>query len=161
MIHVGIGEYAISNKENESIITHALGTCVAVIFYCPMNKTAALAHIVLPENSVTREGLQLDSNIDKPSFYATEIIPLLVNYFEINMRCRGSNMKIHIIGGAESKDEKDYFKIGTRNVEAIRRLIRHYQLHIVQEETGGHVSRTVAIDINTGSVTIKRQNMII
>jgi len=70
-------------------------------------------------------------------------------------------MKIHIIGGAESKDEKDCFRIGTRNVEVVRKLIRHYKLHIVHEETGGHVSRTVAIDINTGAVTIKRQNMIL
>lgn len=160
MISVGIGEYAISDEESESIITYALGSCVAVVFYCPNTKTAALAHVVLPENPQLKDEHRTNDKISKPSFYATDIIPLLVNFFEINKRCKGSNLKIHIIGGADAKNENDYFKVGKRNVEIVRKLIRHFQLHIIIEETGGHISRTVSIDVNTGNVTIKRQNMI-
>lgn len=161
MISVGIGEFAISDGVNETIITYALGTCVAVVFYCPHNRTAAMAHIVLPENSEVQSNLSLNMKREKPSFYATEIIPLLVNYFEIHKRCKGKSLQVHVIGGADSKDKNDYFQVGKRNVDMVKRLINHFNLRISTEETGGHMSRTVSIDINTGSLQIKRQDMII
>lgn len=161
MISVGIGEYAISEDEKESIITYALGTCVAVIFYCPLNKTAAMAHVVLPENKTYTEPLSLKTQKSKPAFYATEIIPLLVNYFEVNKKCKSHQLHLHIFGGAESKDENDYFRVGKQNVDMVKRLIRHFNLRVVTEETGGHVSRTVSIDVRTGNIQIKRQHMIL
>lgn len=161
MISVGIGEYAITDGEKETIITYALGTCVAVVFYCPYNRTAAMAHIVLPENTEYHSNLSLNVKREKPSFYATEIIPLLVNYFEVDKRCKGKNLQVHVIGGADSKDQNDFFLVGKRNVEMVKRLLKHFNLHILTEETGGHVSRTVSINTETGSLQIKRQDMII
>ncbi len=49
MISVGIGEYAITDAKEEKIVTHALGSCVALIMHCPRTKCTAMAHIVLPE----------------------------------------------------------------------------------------------------------------
>jgi chemotaxis protein CheD len=51
MIHIGIGEYIITDSTDETITTHALGSCVALILYCKKTKHTAMAHIALPKPS--------------------------------------------------------------------------------------------------------------
>lgn len=35
---IGIGEYAVSNNEEDTIMTFALGSCAALVIYCPIIK---------------------------------------------------------------------------------------------------------------------------
>ena len=48
---VGIGGIAIAVDEKDCIITHALGSCVAVTFYDNITKVAAMIHIALPSQN--------------------------------------------------------------------------------------------------------------
>lgn len=155
MITVGIGDYAISNDISKKIITHSLGSCVAVIFYCPNNQYAAMAHIALP-NIDNR-----NKSTNKMAYYADMFLPHLINDFTTMMTCPKSELEVTLVGGADSRNKNDLFQIGSRNLETIRRMLKHHQIPYNDTETGGHFSRTVDISIKTGRIHIKRQKMIV
>ncbi|TVY01022.1 hypothetical protein [Paenibacillus cremeus] len=62
---VGLGEIACSNNEEDTIITYALSSCVAVTAYCPINKVAGMIHIVLPKPNSEKDERH------RPGYYAT------------------------------------------------------------------------------------------
>ncbi len=45
---VGMGEYVVTDREEDVIRTFALASCVAVTVYSPRRKTAGMIHVVLP-----------------------------------------------------------------------------------------------------------------
>ncbi|MFA9378399.1 MAG: chemotaxis protein CheD [Lachnotalea sp.] len=157
MLTVGIGEYAISDDIEEIIITHALGSCVALIMHSPASKHTALAHIVLPEiGSVERSRLISD----KPSYYANVIVPKLIEYFSKYSMNR-NDIQIHLVGGADSLYKQDVFHVGARNITMIKDILRDYNLMTYTTDVGGNVSRTVMVSVKDGEVNIKSQKMIL
>lgn len=158
MYIVGIGEYVITDNPEESIVTHALGSCVALIIHSPKTKYTAMAHIVLPKASETRK--PEDSNL-RPAYFAENIIPGLINFFNRETRELNRDLKVYLVGGAEARDPQDVFRVGSRNVAYIRNKLRQYNIVPVKEIVGGQVSRTVTVDVETGSLDIKQQKMIL
>lgn len=158
MITVGIGDYAIADNYEESIITHALGSCVAFMIRCPNTKRTAMAHIVLPETDGTDYYKYIDN---KPGYYADIIIPKLIDDFTSNELCQMERLQVSIVGGADSRNPEDVFKVGPRNVEKVNVCLRNYGIRPVLVDVGGNVSRTVEIFVNNGHVEIRRQNMIV
>ena len=51
-------------------------------------------------------------------------------------------------------DPNETFKIGKRNVLAIRKTLWRFRLGAIAEDVGGNISRSVAVDMNTGKVII-------
>lgn len=49
---VGIGEFAISNRPEDTIKTFSLGSCIAVVIYDKIQKVAGMAHIAMPSKSL-------------------------------------------------------------------------------------------------------------
>jgi len=158
MLTVGIGEYKISNEMNETIITHALGSCIALIMYCPKNKYTALAHIVLPGLSIKEQAEYL---IRKPSYYADSIVPKMADFFVNKLACRPEQLQVHLVGGADALNHKDIFKVGKKNIDMIVKILSNYNIVPDKMEVGGNISRTVSVDVNHGQVSIKSQNMIL
>lgn len=157
MKHIlGIGEYAIVKNLEDEIITYALGSCVAVLIYCADSHVAAMAHVALPE-PLAHMGVQRH----KPAYFATEIVPLMLNLLGSEYRCHPRQLLIHVIGGAVSRSEKDPFQVGRRNVRAVSDILRHHQLPFTANNVGGHLSRTVSFSLSTGALEIKTQEMMI
>ena len=148
LINVGIGEYAVSDDRADHIKTYALGSCVAMIVYDREQKIAALMHIALPDSEV-----DLGKAERKPGYFVdTGVIKLL-----IEMKVRNSKKKniwIKLVGGSNIMDYIRHFDIGKRNVLAIRKLLWKYQLGVVAEDTGGDISRTVSVFVETGEILI-------
>lgn len=61
-----------------------------------------------------------------------------------------------MVGGAISKDQRDYFKVGQKNLQVIKRILDDYGLEYKDQETLGHYSRTVRVDVDTGDIVIKK-----
>jgi len=158
MIIVGIGEYFITNDQDETIITHALGSCVALIVYCRKTKHTALAHIVLPEPS---HHSNLDNYKLKPSYFATDIVPELLQYFIDKLKCNKDELEVHIIGGADAISVDDVFLVGKKNVAMIKGILKNYNIKIDYIDTGGNISRTVSVKSSNGFVNIRKQKMIL
>jgi chemotaxis protein CheD len=156
MITIGLGEYAITDTENEVIITHALGSCVALVIYCPDSKCTSMAHIVLPERDLKHGQVP-----EKEAYYADDFVPRLLDFYTRKPNCRLSQLKVHLIGGAESKNKSDVFKVGPRNVAIVEDILKKNGIKFSREETLGNYSRTVEIDVNHGEIKIRKRKMTI
>ncbi len=156
MIAIGLGEYVITDDESETLITHALGTCIAIIMHCPNSKLTGMAHIVLskkPGNVHLREV--------REAYYVDDFLPRMLLHFKNQAHCNMKDIHCTLIGGAVAKRKSDFFKIGEENVQTAKKILDDYGVYYDDDETYGRVSRTVSIEIQTGKVTIKKQLMLI
>jgi chemotaxis protein CheD len=69
---IGIGEFAVSNRPGDVIVTHALGSCIAVCVFDPRAGVAGMLHFLLPESSINPDRAQ-----QQPAVFADTGIPLL------------------------------------------------------------------------------------
>lgn len=49
----------------------------------------------------------------------------------------------------------DIMRVGTRNAEVCKQILRRNGVKVVAEDTGGNYGRTVSIDLSTGSYKVK------
>lgn len=147
-IHIGIGDYAVSGDQSQSIKTFALGSCVAIIVYDKTRHIAGMMHVALPESSINRQ--KADS---KPGYFVDTGLPILLSEMKKKNVTR-ANLWIKLVGGSNIMDEKRRFDIGKRNVLAIKKMLWKKQLGTIAEDVGGDISRTVCIDVGTGAVTV-------
>ena len=146
-IRVGIGEYDISRDEKSVIMTYSLGSCVAVVVYDKMRRTAGMMHIALPDSSInTGKAKQL------PGYFVDTGLPLLLK--EMNWISGAKHLWIKLVGGASIMDDNHHFEIGKRNLLAIKKYLWHNRLGISGEEVGGSISRTVCVSVDSGEVLI-------
>ena len=143
-ITVGIAEMAVSDEPQATIVTHALGSCIAVVLWDPTLRVGALLHYLLPSSKGARPGERPDTA------FADTGVPLL---FEAMYKkgCRKENIDVFVVGGASMgpKPVADVFDIGARNVTALRKMLFRNSVMIKAEEVGGSISRTVTIQIGT------------
>lgn len=149
-IIIGIGEYGISNNSNDVLKTFALASCVAVTFYCKTNKVSGMIHIALPSSSGSKY-------IDKPSYYASIGIPLIVNELTIKYGCLKSNISAQLFGGANSINKNDYFNIGEKNINMARYILNELGITVKNINVGGLVSRSIQMDVQTGNIKVSTQ----
>ena len=151
-ITVGIGDYKVSDKEEDFLRTYALASCIAVTVYSPAKKVAGMLHIALPE---PHEG-EMDIN---PAYYATTGIPLLINKMCLQYGCVKSDLLVHLYGGAESICKDDIFNIGRKNIHAVNKTPENLKLAIHKSEVGGRVSRTLSMNVTEGEIKVKYQSI--
>lgn len=151
MLHIlGVGDYHISGDRDDVLRTYALGSCVAVTFYCTKLKILGMAHIVLPDSKIDIEKSRL-----KPAYFADTALEILLDQFLISYGCKKENLRIELFGGA-TIGWQDYFDIGQRNIEAIVAILEASGLKYIAVETGGCYSRTVEMDVATGRAKVVR-----
>lgn len=147
---IGIGEYAVSQGEAHTIKTYALASCVAVTAYSPLKKVGGMVHVALPFPTGG------DSK-QRPGYFATTGVPMLVDKLCQEFGCRKGELKIQIYGGAKSINENDIFNIGKKNIEAVIQILTNLKLKVHKLEVGGTNSRTIEMDLTTGYVKVSIQ----
>lgn len=148
---VGIGEYMVSSNTEDILKTYALSSCVAITLYSPLKKIAGMIHVALP--SPMDQGV----NEFRAGYYATSGVPLLFNVMRTQFGCLEGELQIHLYGGAESIRKNDCFKIGQRNLEAVGKIFSSRKLTAQHSEVGGTISRTLEMEVATGSVRVFSQ----
>lgn len=143
---VGIGEYAVADGRTE-IVTHALGSCVAVCLWDDAASVAALLHFLLPGSRVSpaRAAVQ-------PAAFADTGIPLLFQaayrHGATKERCR-----VWIVGGADMQatppgpagPQPGALEVGRRNILAAKNLLWRNGVLLKGEQVGGTIPRTVTL----------------
>lgn len=153
---IGIGDYLILRaREDDRIVTHALASCVAVTFYSETAKVAGMIHIALP---VSRERTISPARL---GYYADTGLSLMFDKLLTEHRCNLKQMTVRLIGGANSINPNDSFRIGEHNINQIKRILNEKGIHYNDEETGGLFSRTVRLEVCTGNVQIQYQAIVI
>ena len=147
---VGIGEFIISNNRKDIIKTFALASCVAVTAYCSPCKVAGMIHIALPSPPY-----DIDTNA-RPGYYATSGLPLFVNKMCSVYGCSIKDLRIDLYGGSNSINE-DVFQIGKKNIAMVKKILMDMNLLYYIDDTGGNISRTLSMDVATGTVKVMTQ----
>jgi chemotaxis protein CheD len=139
---IGIGEHAVTGPESY-IVTHALGSCVAVCLWDPDARIGAMLHFLLPESRVNPERAK-----KQPGTFADTGIPLLI----AEAVQRGMNKKrcrAHLFGGA-AVGAQNGLDVGKRNGLAARRLLWQHGIFVHAEALGGNEPRTVNFSVADG-----------
>lgn len=145
---IGIGEYVVSNAPEDIIKTFALSSCVAVTVYNPLIHLAGMIHIALPKPTDLYEAEH------RPGYYAASGIPILIHKMCWGYGSQPEDLQVKLFGGAISLRKDDYFKIGPKNLKAVREVLSGMDLKIVDAHIGGVISRTLTMCVQTGEIEI-------
>ena len=147
-IVVGIGEFAVSKDPEAVVITHALGSCVAVCLWDEAAGVAGLIHVLLPDSRINPERAQT-----QPAAFADTGIPLFFReayrHGAQKQRCR-----VRLVGGADVANMGGGQAVGRRNVQAARALLWRNGVLLTGESVGGTAPRTVLIAVGTGQTQV-------
>jgi chemotaxis protein CheD len=152
---VGIGEMVISNNIEDTIKTFALASCVGLVVYSSFRKVGGMIHIALPSPPTCEDG------VIRCCYYASTGIPRIINRMCKDYGCLKGELEINLYGGANSIRSNDVFNIGRRNIEAVKYILNEMNLKFNDCETGKNVSRTIGLDVFTGQVVVRYQQIII
>ncbi len=142
---IGIGEYAVE-KPPAVVVTLGLGSCVGVCIRDPNTKVGGMVHVMLPDSG--------GKSVPNPGKFADTGIATLIE--EIKKK-GGSTTRLEakIAGGAAMFEGKG-LNVGQRNVEAVKKWLRHYKVRLVAEDTGGKRARSIEYDLETGKLLIRK-----
>lgn len=148
---VGMGEYLITDREEDIIRTFALASCVAVTAYSPWKKAAGMIHVVLPSP------MDLKDKMERPGYFAETGIPLMVNAMCSKYGLKKEELSIHMYGGADSLLLQDIYNVGEKNIDAVYNALLVLGLTVSMADLRGSDSRTITMDVRTGAVMVYRQ----
>ncbi len=150
-IKVGMAQMSLAER-GDQIETQALGSCVAIILYDPYAKIGGMAHPMLPDIYCAKES----SRSNKAKFVNTAAEELLK--VMIQRGAQKKFIKAKLAGGANMFPDitrEDSDNIGWRNVEAARQKLRELEIVVAAEDVGGHMGRTVVLDVETGILKVR------
>lgn len=148
-IIVGISDMKVSSNPEDVVITYALGSCICVAVYDPKVKVGGLLHFMLPDSS-----LDVNKAKDHPSMFADTGIPLLFKSCYM-FGAEKKRIIVKVAGGASILDDTNYFRIGQKNITAMRKIFWRNNVLIDNEDTGKNCNRTVRLELMTGRCLIK------
>lgn len=149
LIKVGMADYK-TGRNPHSLISYGLGSCVGIALYDAVNKIGGLAHIMLPDSTQAR-------STENPAKFADTALPLMLNEM-IKMGAIKARVTAKIAGGAQMftfANATDVMRVGERNAEAVRMLLKKMDIRILADDTGGNYGRTVELKIDTGIYRVR------
>lgn len=149
LIKVGMADYKVGRSPS-TLISYGLGSCIGVSLYDPLRKIGGLLHIMLPDSTQARSS-------DNPAKFADTGIPLMINDV-VALGATRARLVAKIAGGAQMfsfSNATDIMRVGTRNAEVCKQILRRNGIRLIAEDTGGTYGRTVSIDLSTGVYKVK------
>lgn len=146
---VGISDIKVSNNAQDILITYALGSCIGIVVFDPIAKVGGMLHYMLPDSN-------LDQNKAKenPAMFADTGIPLLFKTC-YKLGAEKKRMLVKVAGGASILDDTNYFRIGQKNIMAMRKIFWKNNVMIEKEDTGANYNRTLRLEMSTGKVFVR------
>lgn len=149
MIKVGMADLKVVEFPN-ALTTLGLGSCVGICLYDSTSKVTGMAHIMLPSSKAIRK----NENVAK--FADTAIVELL-KIME-SKGARKNRIYAKIAGGSQMfsfSSASDSMKIGERNAEAVREVLKELNIPLKADDTGGNFGRTIEFFSENGKLIIK------
>ena len=145
---IGIADMKLARNQG-TLITYALGSCIGICLWDPLLKIGALVHIMLPIN--------MEKNRTSPFKYADTGIRLTLTKME-QMGAKRTRIVAKIAGGAKMCNvpgNGSLGNIGQRNIESVHQVLRLEGIRLLKEDVGGSAARTLFFDVATGEGTVK------
>ena len=146
---IGIGDCKVSKEPDSTLVTYALGSCIAVIIHDPVANVGGLLHFMLPES--TLDPAKAARNL---FMFADTGIPLLFRS-AYQLGAEKKRLAVTVAGGAQMMDTQGTFNIGKRNCLAMRKILWKAGVLVQAEQLGGEVSRTVRLEVGSGKVMLR------
>ncbi len=149
VLKVGMADLKVTGPP-EVLSTLGLGSCIGICLYDPVTKVSGLAHIMLPNSKTIR------NNTNRAKFADTAIddmIGVMIGKGANKRRLVGK-----IAGGAQMfsfSSSNDMMKIGARNADAVRSILKDLGIPIKADDTGGNFGRTIEFYPEDGRLLIK------
>lgn len=149
MVKVGMADLKVVSYP-DSLTTLGLGSCIGICLYDPVTRVTGMAHIMLPNS------MAIKKNENAAKFADTAIHKLIAD-----MEAKGGKRArffAKIAGGAQMfsfASQNDSMKIGERNAEAVRSILKSFSIPIKADETGGNFGRTIEFYSENGKLLIK------
>lgn len=149
MLVVGMADMKCA-KHPAILTTLGLGSCVGIALYDPTTKVVGMAHCMLPDSMAVSD----NRNIAK--FVDTAVVRLVNDMGRLG--ANKSKIQAKIAGGAQMfafDSKNDALRIGDRNVEATKNVLRQMNIPIIKSETGEFFGRTIELYSDDGRLFIK------
>lgn len=149
---VGMADVKVSNCDDETLITYALGSCLGIAVHDPIAGVAGLLHVMLPSSQIDDSKART-----QPAMFVDTGVPLLFREC-YRLGARKERMTVSVAGGSFSgqADAPDTFQIGKRNMLTLRKLLWKNGVLIHADDTGGaQQSRTMSIQVSSGLVLLR------
>ena len=131
-----------------TIVSTLLGSCVAATLWHSKAMIGGMCHIILPES----QGGKCDMKYGDCAI--AEFVKQAAKY-----ATKTNEYEVHIYGGSDmfpGMKKSEGMKIGDRNIEKVKELLKFYKFHIKEIDTGGSNSRKIKLDLSNGSVGIRK-----
>ncbi|HVJ07076.1 MAG TPA: chemotaxis protein CheD [Acidisarcina sp.] len=148
-ITVGVGDCQVSNNPDASLVTYALGSCMAVTIYDPMARVGGMLHYMLPDSRIDQTKAS-----QRPWMFADTGIPLLFRW-AYRLGAVKSRLLVAAVGGAQMVGTDGVFDIGKRNQLALRRIFWKAGVLVHCEEVGGNLPRTLWMNLGNGRILLR------
>ncbi|WP_308639267.1 chemotaxis protein CheD [Paenibacillus silvisoli] len=150
LVKVGMADLQIAS--NGAILkTTGLGSCVGLTLFDERSKVAGMIHVMLPSSEIAREA---PINVAK---YADTSVPHLIQL----MKQAGAEPRRFVAkmaGGAQMfafSSNSDSMRIGPRNVESCKEMLRQFSIPLIAEDTGANYGRTIEFNSLSGVLVIR------
>ena len=148
-IRVKVAECAVGRDE-QTLITIGLGSCVAIVLYDSVTRVGGLAHTLLPDESMARDRTN-------PAKFAASAVTLLLAEMT-RLGADATRVRAKLVGGASMFANllpKGGINIGDRNITAARRALEQSGIRIVAEDVGSDHGRSVHFHLEDGRVEVR------
>jgi len=135
-------------KEQDILVTHALGSCLGLMIYDPAVKVGGLLHAMLPLSRINPQKAEANPFM----FVDTGVPELFKSVYE--MGGQKARLVVKAAGCGQPLGNNEMFKIGERNYTVLKKLLWKNGVLLESEDIGGNASRTVHFEISTGQVMI-------
>jgi len=143
-IVVSVADMKLSKQPGDTIVTHALGSCLGVTIYDPEVKVGGLLHVMLPNGKVAPDKAEI-----RPMMFVDTAVPLFFRQ-AYELGAAKHRLVVKVAGGAALSQGEDFFNIGQRNILMLRKLLWKNGIMIAAEDVGGQISRTLYLQVDTG-----------
>ena len=137
-----------TGRSSDMIVTHALGSCLGLVVYDPVQKIGGLLHAMLPLSKINPAKAEANPYM----FVDTGVPALFKALYEIGGQ--NSRMIIKAAGCGNPLGKNEMFKIGERNYTVLKKLLWKNNILLNTEDVGGTASRTIHFEIDTGQTVI-------
>jgi Chemotaxis protein; stimulates methylation of MCP proteins len=151
VIQVGLSEIRFAESP-ETLRSLGLGSCIGLVLYSDHACCAGMAHVMLPDSSLSCSGTFL------PGKYADTAVPALIRLMTVFHGLRPGELRAKMAGGAEMfrfSHKLNSLSIGKRNAEAVSNQLRKYQIPIIAQETGRDCGRTIEFHPENGMLMVR------
>lgn len=151
-VNVKIADMQIVSGPNQVLVTHALGSCIAVTVYDPVAHVGGMCHFMLPNPKPGSDGSEVTVG---PHPYASAAVPALFRA-AYAAGAKKSRLIVTAAGGAEMLEAGSALKIGSRNWTILRKLLWKNNIVLAGSDIGGQESRNLMLDLTDGRVTVTK-----